>query len=141
MKVPKPMGIFSNTVKRALKIAAECYKKQKGMERAFREDVEILDDELGQNDLTESEKQDLENQLDAAIKAFEAQSASTKALYKSLQESEMTYSLEMAEKEVLQEHQDRLQEHNANNPDDQLDVEPGSVYNTNYSGRTDGRGL
>ncbi|KAH6591858.1 hypothetical protein BASA50_008457 [Batrachochytrium salamandrivorans] len=51
------------------------------------------------------------------------------ASYKQMQESEMAHSLEMEEKEVLQEHQDRLKEHNANNPDDPLEVEHGSVYN------------
>ncbi|KAH9253465.1 hypothetical protein BASA83_010226 [Batrachochytrium salamandrivorans] len=113
----------------ALKSAAKRYEKQKEMTRVFSEDVNILKDELEQDDLTESERNDLENQLDAAIKAFEAQSASMKASYKQMKVAEMADSFKTIEKDTLRENQHRLQEHNANNPDDQLDVEPGSAYN------------
>ncbi|KAH6576011.1 hypothetical protein BASA83_010224 [Batrachochytrium salamandrivorans] len=113
----------------AFKMAAKHYEEQKEMERVLREDVNILEDELGQDDLTESERNDLEGQLGAAIKAFEEHSASMKASYKPLQESETAHSFKTIEKDTLRENQNRLKEHNANNPDDQLEVESGSVYN------------
>ncbi|KAH6561042.1 hypothetical protein BASA60_000126 [Batrachochytrium salamandrivorans] len=71
----KVYGDFFEYREHALKIVTGCYEKQKGMDRAFREDVEILQDELKQDGLTDSEKQDLENQLGAAIKAFNTYSA------------------------------------------------------------------
>ncbi|KAH6591860.1 hypothetical protein BASA50_008459 [Batrachochytrium salamandrivorans] len=114
---------------RAFKMAAEHYEEQREMERVLREGVEILEDELGQNDLTESERNDLENQLDDAIKAFESHSASMEASYKPLQESETAHSFKTIEKDTLRENQNRLREHNINNPDDPLEVEHGSVYN------------
>ncbi|KAH9253467.1 hypothetical protein BASA81_008514 [Batrachochytrium salamandrivorans] len=119
---------FFKRRERALKSAAKRYEKQREMERVLREDIEILKNALEQSGLPDSEKKDLEGQLDAAIKAFEEHSASMKASYKQMKAAEMTYSPKMVEKDILQKHQNRLKEHNINNPDDPLEVESGSVY-------------
>ncbi|KAH6576012.1 hypothetical protein BASA62_001653 [Batrachochytrium salamandrivorans] len=76
--------------------AAKRYEKQREMERVLREDIEILKNALEQSGLPDSEKKDLESQLDAAIKAFEAHSASMKASYKQMKAAEMTYSPKMS---------------------------------------------
>ncbi|KAH6591861.1 hypothetical protein BASA50_008460 [Batrachochytrium salamandrivorans] len=120
---------FFERRERALKSAAKRYEKQREMERVLREDIETLKDALEQSGLPGSEKKDLENQLGAAIKAFEAHSASMKASYKQMKAAEMTYSPKMVGKDILQKHQNRLKEHNVNDPDDPLEVESGSVYN------------